>query len=214
MLEDEHLELASTSAPPLEQSKVKRKQRNRLSAAASRQRKKEWVDALQEQVTQLIDENASLRATVSRLSHGAELLPPAECTARDMVADQMSSSDQLSDDPARSELSCSDSPSDRSPAGVAAQAGAAASLLAFRLSKSLKPMPLVDRIVTDSRLGACLLEHGLTDSVAISIASDHLAAAAAAAKSTGGDGATTESVIGEAAPLGQLSHAAAGTAYA
>jgi len=199
MLEDE--QLGSAPAAPLEQSKVKRKQRNRLSAAASRQRKKEWVDALQEQVAQLIDENASLRATVSRLSHGAELSAAVECSAREKLASSKSGSSDRSDEPTHSELSGCDGDSTegcRSPAGAAAQAGAAASLLAFRLSKSVTTAPSIEGIVTDARLGACLLEHGLTDSAAIAINSDHLAAAAAAARGGGEGGATTACVVDEA----------------
>jgi hypothetical protein len=46
---------------PLEERKMRRKHRNRLSAAASRQRKKEWVETLQEHLRALTAENEKLR---------------------------------------------------------------------------------------------------------------------------------------------------------
>lgn len=48
-------------ATPLEERKMRRKHRNRLSAAASRQRKKEWVETLQERLRVLTADNEALR---------------------------------------------------------------------------------------------------------------------------------------------------------
>lgn len=56
---------------PLEERKMRRKQRNRLSAAASRQRKKEWVETLQEHLRVLTAENDLLRQRLD-LGHSAQ----------------------------------------------------------------------------------------------------------------------------------------------
>jgi hypothetical protein len=56
---------------PLEERKMRRKHRNRLSAAASRQRKKEWVETLQEQLRALTAENQLLRQQLAAPSSQA-----------------------------------------------------------------------------------------------------------------------------------------------
>ena len=99
----------SDSTAPLEARKLRRKQRNRLSAAASRQRKKEWVDALQDQVSQLASENAALRKQLASLGTHS-----VGCTT-------------------------ALKPSSVCAAGAFAQAGAAASLLAFQALPRNRP---------------------------------------------------------------------------
>lgn len=145
--------------------KQRRKQRNRLSAAASRQRKKEWVEALQEQLDQLRRANDTLsseNATLQRQLAGGE--------------------------PHAAQSSAAGNAWWSSRSACACQASAAASLLAFQ---ALAPGKANDAIGKDLRLGRCLLEHGLTEALSIMIASEHLAKAAsfAAVAGTGALGA-------------------------
>jgi len=61
----------SDDEAPLEERRLRRKHRNRLSAAASRQRKKEWVETLQERLRVLTAENERLRSELGNPSSQA-----------------------------------------------------------------------------------------------------------------------------------------------
>mmetsp|Transcript_22676 Transcript_22676/g.47679 ORF Transcript_22676/g.47679 Transcript_22676/m.47679 type:complete len:220 (-) Transcript_22676:138-797(-) len=159
--DDADMDGLSDDCAPLEARKQRRKHRNRLSAAASRQRKKEWVDALQDQLKLLAAENAALKQRLQ--SFAGESSCSTSSGGFDMDSARLPPTE-----------------SNRCKATAAAKAGAAAGLLAFR---AVAAAPAADAIASDLVLGARLRAHRIEDIVQIMMASEHLAAAAAAAAS-------------------------------
>eukprot|EP00965_Chrysotila_dentata_P219497 6191186-Pleurochrysis_carterae.AAC.2 len=158
--DDADMDGLSDDCAPLEARKQRRKHRNRLSAAASRQRKKEWVDALQDQLKLLAAENAALKQRLQSFAgmlldnfssitgiwiRAANLFVPVMALTIHILMHVVSpASFGLS---SAGESSCSTSSggfdmdsarlppteSNRCKATAAAKAGAAAGLLAFRV---------------------------------------------------------------------------------
>ena len=155
---DPHSEDDCEGAPG-EERKLRRKARNRVSAAASRARKKQWVDALQDEVAQLTSQLECAQRARDALRHEATAL-------RERLGVQAGSSGV----------------GDADACLCAQQAGAAASLLAFQaVSPGAPERPMTDAIATDVELGKALRRHGLTGMVSIVTSAEALAAAATAA---------------------------------